>query len=380
MAPVARRRRRAAGASGIAPARAATALVDRADAASRLATRIAVGELTGGRRLLSDDRRRARGDRGRRRRAASTPSGITTRALRARAARAGDRQARDRSRAARAARADQPALPVQRADDDRLPDSDGAAARARDAAAAHGAAARVLRSEGEFTTLGRELELSKPTSTSSARDSTSGCASRSTCRELRRHPGAAAGAAADRRERRQARHRAPARSAATSRSGAPDRTRRTRDAGPDRAGHGRRRDGRRAAARARRRRRPAQRRAAARLPVRLRRVAVHRQPHAGSGTTVEITPAGSTSRWPIRRVATRSGSVSARLRVVVADDERPARSFLAALLRSFEDVVRRRRSGVRQGGGRGSSSGSSPTWRCSTGRCRSSTASASCGC
>jgi two-component system LytT family response regulator len=30
--------------------------------------------------------------------------------------------------------------------------------------------------------------------------------------------------------------------------------------------------------------------------------------------------------------------VSARLRVVVADDERPARSFLVALLRSFEDV------------------------------------------
>jgi two-component system, LytTR family, response regulator len=31
--------------------------------------------------------------------------------------------------------------------------------------------------------------------------------------------------------------------------------------------------------------------------------------------------------------------VSARLRVVIADDERPARSFLAAQLRSFEDVV-----------------------------------------
>jgi two-component system LytT family response regulator len=31
--------------------------------------------------------------------------------------------------------------------------------------------------------------------------------------------------------------------------------------------------------------------------------------------------------------------VSARLRVVVADDERPARSFLVALLRSFEDVT-----------------------------------------
>ena len=31
--------------------------------------------------------------------------------------------------------------------------------------------------------------------------------------------------------------------------------------------------------------------------------------------------------------------MSARLRVVVADDERPARSFLVALLRSFDDVV-----------------------------------------
>jgi two-component system LytT family response regulator len=31
--------------------------------------------------------------------------------------------------------------------------------------------------------------------------------------------------------------------------------------------------------------------------------------------------------------------VNARLRVVIADDERPARSFLAAQLRSFEDVV-----------------------------------------
>jgi two-component system, LytTR family, response regulator len=31
--------------------------------------------------------------------------------------------------------------------------------------------------------------------------------------------------------------------------------------------------------------------------------------------------------------------VSARLRVIIADDERPARSFLAALLRSFDDVV-----------------------------------------
>jgi YesN/AraC family two-component response regulator len=31
--------------------------------------------------------------------------------------------------------------------------------------------------------------------------------------------------------------------------------------------------------------------------------------------------------------------MNARLRVVIADDERPARSFLAAPLRSFEDIV-----------------------------------------
>jgi CheY-like chemotaxis protein len=31
--------------------------------------------------------------------------------------------------------------------------------------------------------------------------------------------------------------------------------------------------------------------------------------------------------------------VTARLRIVVADDERPARSFLVALLRAFDDVT-----------------------------------------
>ena len=46
------------------------------------------------------------------------------------------------------------------------------------------------------------------------------------------------------------------------------------------------------------------------------------------------------------------GVVSARLRVVVADDERPARSFLVSLLRSFDDVVGRRRGRVRKGRGR----------------------------
>ena len=33
------------------------------------------------------------------------------------------------------------------------------------------------------------------------------------------------------------------------------------------------------------------------------------------------------------------GEVTTRLRIVVVDDERPARSFLVALLRSFKDVV-----------------------------------------
>ena len=31
--------------------------------------------------------------------------------------------------------------------------------------------------------------------------------------------------------------------------------------------------------------------------------------------------------------------MTSRLRVVIADDERPARSFLAALLRAFDDVA-----------------------------------------
>ena len=39
------------------------------------------------------------------------------------------------------------------------------------------------------------------------------------------------------------------------------------------------------------------------------------------------------------RTVDRVADVSARLRVVIADDERPARSFLVALLRSFDDVA-----------------------------------------
>ena len=115
------------------------------------------------------------------------------------------------------------------------------------------------------------------------------------------------------------------------------------------------------------------------LPVRRRGVAVDRErarrrhdrrdPHAG--------------RIPGRRAeldVDAARVVNARLRVVVADDERPARSFLAALLRSFDDVVGRRRGRVGQGGAWRRSSASSRTSRCSICRCRSSTASASCGC
>ena len=45
--------------------------------------------------------------------------------------------------------------------------------------------------------------------------------------------------------------------------------------------------------------------------------------------------------------------MSARLRVVIADDERPARSFLVALLRSFDDVTIVGEAAIGQGGGRG---------------------------
>ena len=89
-------------------------------------------QLTGGRRLLSDDVGDTRGDRCR----GGPPDRRDpdhARALRARASRAGDRQARDRSGAASAARPDQSAFPLQRADDDRLPHPDRAAAGAGDA-------------------------------------------------------------------------------------------------------------------------------------------------------------------------------------------------------------------------------------------------------
>jgi len=50
----------------------------------------------------------------------------------------------------------------------------------------------------------------------------------------------------------------------------------------------------------------------------------------------EDPPAG---RVPRPRAGRPESGMSARLRVVIADDERPARSFLRSLLRSFEDVL-----------------------------------------
>src|SRR5262245_45437151 len=46
-------------------------------------------------------------------------------------------------------------------------------------------------------------------------------------------------------------------------------------------------------------------------------------------------PAG---RFYGKKHCRKEAGVNAKLRVVIADDERPARSFLAAILRSFEDV------------------------------------------
>ena len=58
----------------------------------------------------------------------------------------------------------------------------------------------------------------------------------------------------------------------------------------------------------------------------------------GEGTIVEIRlPAAVKAADDDGRSP--GGLVSARLRVVVADDERPARSFLVSLLRAFDDVV-----------------------------------------
>ena len=64
----------------------------------------------------------------------------------------------DRGRAVSCTRPNQSTFPVQRTDDDWTPDPNGATSRLSDATATDGTAA-VLRSEGEFTTLGRELEV-----------------------------------------------------------------------------------------------------------------------------------------------------------------------------------------------------------------------------
>ena len=62
-------------------------------------------------------------------------------------------------------------------------------------------------------------------------------------------------------------------------------------------------------------------------------------PHGARRRNARRDPnAGRDSRSPLRTTAS-GGDVSARLRVVVADDERPARSFLVSLLRSFADVA-----------------------------------------
>jgi len=98
----------------------------------------------------------------------------------------------------------------------------------------------------------------------------------------------------------------------------------------------------------------------------------------GAGMTVEIRDAGR--HHTCRNLdAHAERLVNARLRVVIADDERPARSFLAALLRSFEDVVIvAERKLARRRWRRSSASG--PTSPCSTCRCPSSTASGSSAC
>ena len=196
----------------------------------------------------------------------------------------------------------------------------------------------VLRSEGEFTTLGRELDVieclpghrASPVRAAAAchRGRPAGTASAA---------GAASGPAADRRERRQAWHRDPA----------PRRT----GAGPGQRGTVRRvicgsvscRRGYRGGshtgcpeAGARVGRRAEKCRAPAGVSVRRRRIPV-RAHGARAGYDGRDQAAGR-GEDPRARAAG-SGSVTARLRVVVADDERPARSFLVALLQ----IVRGRR-------------------------------------
>ena len=152
-------------------------------------------------------RRDARGDRHDRgaphRRDSRDPG-----AARARDPRARDGPARDRGGAAGAARADQSALSLQRADDDRLPDSDGSAARAADAAAADVAAARRA-------PIGRRVHDARPRARGDrgVPRHRAGALRASAARDHRRagaaapRPAPGAGAAAARRKRRQARRR-----------------------------------------------------------------------------------------------------------------------------------------------------------------------------
>ena len=72
----------------------------------------------------------------------------------------------------------------------------------------------VLRSEGEFTTLGRELEIVEAYLDIERARFDSGCASRSTSHQRFATCGAAAAAPAAGRKRRQARHRRRNRAAA----------------------------------------------------------------------------------------------------------------------------------------------------------------------
>src|SRR5205823_385138 len=84
-----------------------------------------------------------------------------------------------------------------------------------------------------------------------------------------------------------------------------------------------------------------------------RRASKYRTPAGASvragGVTVDTDRSGGGDHGrdsPADRCRGRAGGrapldsdVTARLRVVVADDERPARSFLVALLRSFREVL-----------------------------------------
>ena len=212
----------------------------------------------------------------------------------------------------------------------------------------------VLRSEGEFTTLGRELELIESyLDIERARFEQRLRVTIDVPPALRQHPRAAAGAAADRRERRQARHRAASGAAARSpsRRELDARRRRPRSSSlvVQDTGAGATAD---ALERGRAsRRRPAQRRAAAACQYGDGGVAVDSRRAPGAGTTVEI-------RLPVDRRASADAPTRSRWR-----RERPAprrrrrrRAAGAVVPRRAAAIVRRRRgrrrSGVGQGSGR----------------------------